>query len=352
MMINKELVEYFTKFIENIVYETKLRLFRYATPPESPFWVALDGFKVSESEQKKMCTTLSPVFYTYVLGRYVRGVLIKFDEATFDLVKATSYTSAYPDDPVSGERTFSYEMELSVYYKPEFGYNVSFVSIDHIDKAYLLRDVKLIESDYKKSKVLPQYLHDRTYAIYPYTLINRNLLIKQLAVLTIVRLDHKMDLAFAYSWDKYWDSINKLASRPNYAYVESLYLTQDFFTYYDIDMIKSTCRGALIPSNVCDESFINEIINVMRYIYGLVGVEIYVRRYGASYVETYSFNTKSLKLYYKFFDILETPENAEKAIKWWFKDLESLENYLTSLRVKQYEPKVSPEEDPNVYIIY
>jgi len=139
MNIPADLIEYFISFIEAIHHQTKTRLYRYATPPESPFWVAVDGFKISESEQKKMCMSLSPVFYTYVLGRFVRGTFIVFGDEIYDLARATSYTAVYPFDPISREYTYPYEMELSIYYNPALGYTTDFVSIDTIKKSYMLR---------------------------------------------------------------------------------------------------------------------------------------------------------------------------------------------------------------------
>jgi hypothetical protein len=354
VVVDKELVEYFTRLIEDIVEQTRFKLYRYAMPPESPYWVAFDGFKVSESYIKKMCVTLSPVFYTYVLGEWLRGAFIVFDKDLLDLAYAVSYTARYPYDPVSGEYTFTYEMELAVHYRPELGYKADFVSIDHISKAYLLRGAKLNETEYRKSGVLPYYLHGRVHSIYPYTLLSEDLVKRQLAFLTILRFDEKMSLAFAYTWDRYWEAYSKLSAKPNYKLVESYYDKAKFYTHYDMNKIVATCKGTLVPPEVCDGAFQNEIADIMREIYGLVGVEITVEPYVAypmMYVAPPMVSREAIDLYYRFPELLETPEAAEELLKRWFSDLTSLEGYLRSLSLRRYEPKVSVDVDPTAHFM-
>jgi hypothetical protein len=352
VVIDRELVEYFTRLIEDIVKQTRFKLYRYVTPPESPYWVAFDGFRVSESYIKKMCVTLSPVFYTYVLGEWLRGAFIVFDKDLLDLAYAVAYTTRYPYDPVSGEYTYRYEMELAVHYRPEKGYKTDFVRIDHISKAYLLRGVQLTETEYRKAGVLPYYLHGRVYGIYPYTLLSEDLVKRLLALLIILRLDDKMDVAFAYTWDKYWEVYGRLSAKPNYGWAEKLYAQKEFKTAYTTKQIAMTCKGSLIPPEVCNGAFQSEVADIMRDIYGLVGTEITVELEPyAEYGAPSKVSSEALNLYRRFHDLLETPVDAERLIKWWFKDLESLEDYLRSIRAKLYEPKVSVDLDPTAYLM-
>lgn len=65
-VIPEPLINYFQGFIEEGRQSSGDKLYRYARPAESAYWVAHRGFDVKNSEYKKMGTTLFPVLDTSV----------------------------------------------------------------------------------------------------------------------------------------------------------------------------------------------------------------------------------------------------------------------------------------------
>jgi len=218
-----------------------------------------------------------------------------FYSALFDVAKAVAYG---PDnDQISGDVLLPIEYELGVYRT-----DVVTVPIEYVDVARILRNVEVLEAEYKRAKMLPIYLHDRTYTRYNYTLMSSRLLTKYLAVTLVLRHDYKMRYAFAYAWNNYWDGLHKLAGQPMYTYIESRYVNEDFHIMYSYSNLYTLCDFAFVPRHVCHE-LQSEVEREMKSLYGLVGAE--VELISTAYYAPVEYS-------------------IDLDLKWWFADKESL----------------------------
>jgi hypothetical protein len=348
-----KLVEYFTEFIENLASQFTGRAFRYAKASESAHWVAYDAYKVKNTEYKKMSTTISPVLYVGQLIGSLRPLLIEFDSRIYSACLMVAYTWA--NDPISGDPLAPCEFECSVYYSPEHGYHYDIVSITTISKARLIRNMKTYESDYRRAKALPVYLYGRSYARYNYTLMDRRLLAKQLAVVSILTHDSKMGVAFSYAWDSYWYDKGKLETRPNYAGAESTFRIFEYDPSYTTEYIYRVCETSLVPREVCSSLF-DDITSEIKQIYGLVEREAVINPsyyYTIPVPQQIASNPRVMTLYNMFPDIFSSPLDAYFALKWYHGTFDDLVVQLEETRRRRlYELLVGPEGDTETVFEY
>jgi hypothetical protein len=340
LSIPEPLVEYFTGFIESLSLGAYTRLYRYGTCFESSLWVAYEGFDLTKSDMRKMCTSLSPIVPTMALPEG-RVLLIEFHSWVYDEARAVPYTR--DDDPITGDHLVPYELELSVYYAPERGYETKFISFRHISKARIVRGVDVGETSYKKAKSLPIFIHGRSYARYPYTLLSEDLLVKQLAITTVLYEDKKMRYAFAYAWDKYWEDLGRLSAMPMYSKAIAGYETAHHQTYYCESTVRYVCSRSFIPEKVVNE-ILPKIGREIKYIYALVGQEVGVG-WGIMSAQ-YHASERAYRLYAMYPDLFENPEQAEALLKWWPSTYDDLIRYLETLRARKYEPRTNADLDP------
>jgi hypothetical protein len=315
-IIPEPLINYFKGFIDEGRQATGDKLYRYARPAESAYWVAHRGYDTQNSEYRKMSTTLFPILDISALTRD-RPLLITFSSTLFDYAKAVAYGYRY--DQVSGDTLVTREYELAVYRN-----DVAFVAIMYVDTARIIRNVEVLETEYKRAKTLPIYLHDRTYTRYNYTLMPSRLLTKYLAITLVISNDYKMRDAFAYAWNDYWYSLNKLAGDPKYTYIESNYTREKFYDTYSYDDLRTLCYYTFVPERVCYE-LQTEVERELKDLYSLVGKEIEL-------VST---------SHYKPIEY-----SIDLDVKWWFADRKSLLRDLEYVkRMSAYMPTISAEMD-------
>jgi hypothetical protein len=346
------LVEYFTEFIERLASRFAGRVFRYAKASESAYWVAYDGFKVKDTEYKKMSTTISPVLYVGQLIGPIRPLFIEFDSRIYSACLMAAYT--WFNDPISGDPLAPCEFECSVYYSPEHGLHYDFVSVTTISKARLIRNMKTYESDYRRAKALPVYLYGRSHARYNYTLMDRLLLARQLAVVSILTHDSKMGVAFSYAWDSYWYDKGKLATRPNYAGAESTFRLFEYNPNYTTEYIRWVCETSLVPHEVCS-SLLDDVASEIRQIYELVDIEVAIspsHHYAVPVPQQIASDPKAAALYDMFPDMFSSPLDAYFALKWHHGTFDDLVVQLEEARRRLYEPLVGPEDDAETVLEY
>jgi len=348
LLIPDVLIDYFTRYIQDVLY-TPSALFRYFSPAESALWVGYGGYDMDKSSFKKMSTTIFPVFCSMAIAEERAG-FIAFNSSELQEARAVSYT--HPYDSISGDSLFPYEYEFAVYAvtKPEsHALSVERVPLTMglINFVRLLRNAKLGESELKRAKVLPSYVHGRAYARYNYTLVPRDALIKYLAVTTTLYIDKKMMWAFAYAWDKYWQEWGLLAYPPSYSYAISSF---EYYRYnppkiYDV---KNVCETSFVEESHC-ESLILEVLSEIQLLYSLVGIEVATPSNQPRKEERYTKDGE--ELYNMFPDIFDSPEQAEATLKWWYGSKEDLIRELRNMRVRRrYERRVTPETDPEVVV--
>jgi hypothetical protein len=341
--IPEELVNYFQSFISDVDSRFRGTLFRYGGPPEGAFWVANNGFKVEETDTKKMCCTISPMLYVGLM-QPCKPTLMAIDGEIYDQSRVIPYT--HDRDPVSRDPVYPMEFECSFYYAPEFGYQTKFVDVRYLSWARVVRGVDLYITEYKRAKVLPVFLHGRPYARFGFTMLPSYLLIKQLAIVAVAAWDDKMKYALAYSWDKYWEPLGKLAAPPNYAWCLGFYESSEFKRYYDEYKLKKTLADNLIPQDRWGE-LMDPLRAEVNRIYGLVGVElVWTGSTASAPPPSAAASDKAYELYSRFPDLLPSPEAAERAIKWWHSSYDDLVRYLELLRRESYEPTTNADLDP------
>jgi hypothetical protein len=341
----EELINYYQGFIDWLDNAFKHQLFRYGSPNESAYWVAYEGFNIAKSEYQKLSMTLSPVLFTAFLPG-ARAILIGFGDWIYEDARAVPYT--YSRDPLTLDPLYPYEFELAIYYKPAQGYSTSFLDVGNVNYARLIRGVNMSTSDYKKAKVLPYFKHGRAYGRYPSSLLDDGSLAQFLAVTSVLQYDSKMEMVFDYAWDKYWADRNKIAREPEYAHAIYGYALTTYRTYYTDESIYYICSKSMVPSHKCEEIY-SDIVRRIKYIYGLVGVEvdIYI---GESAMPERQASSKAYVLYNMFPDLFSSPQEAESTLKWWHEDFDSLVRYLNKYRERRYEPKMSVDQDPEAVI--
>lgn len=346
--IPEELVDYFQSHIELFLNYFRRQTFRFISASESAYWVAYEGFDLKKkTDCPKLSASLSPILYLNYLPELKAG-FIRFSEQFFEEARAASYTYSY--DPITDDMLAKHELEFAIYYSPTRGYNKSFVDINVADVARLLRNVSVDATDYKKAKTLPYYLHGRVYARYAYTLMPEYLLIKHVAMINVLHEDTKMSCAFGYAWDKYWEGYNKLETAPNYGNALYCYAINNFVTSYDMSSIHWMCVRSAVSDYAC-RRILNDVITEMRNIYGIVGASLSITDYhGYSTSSIAAASEKGYRLYNMFPDLLESPQQADTMIKWWFGDFDSLVMYLKNYRLRLYEPRVTAEQDPEVFV--
>ena len=322
-VIPQGLVEYFQDFIQRLREFTVDKLYRYVTPAESAYWVAYLGFDLEKPKYKKFSMSLSPVFNVAGLSTAdMRTPIITLENTLFDSAKAVAYT--YPIDPLTEDTTIPFELEMAIYYPTK-----KIIDVDYVIEAKMLRNIAIPESEYKRAKTLPIYIHGRSYARYNYTMLPLDLVVKYLAIATIIDHDGKMTDAFRYAWDAYWLDEGKLeVDKVNKLYIEEKYATSEFADIYPYRSPITTCTYCSIPYDVCraiHEDVIKEIMN----IYSIVGIE------------------------QRFMDYAYAPRLTYKRdeLKWWFDDEESLERFIRNFEEKKVrEWLVSPESDPETIL--
>lgn len=306
------LLSYFQDFIEEMMSLSKGKLYRYGAPPESAMWVAERGFAVKRSKFKKMSTTLFPILNTeFIIG--VRNLLITFKEDLFEYAVAVTYTHDFVD-PITGDPVATYELELAIYSseKKKWGPTLEFVGLMYLHTARLLRNVEVDEDEYRQSRVLLQYLYNRVWTRYNFTMVPMPTLIRYLAVETILLQDNKMRYAFAIAWDRYWEAMDKIAYPPNYEKATFRYNQEEFSYVYSRRGVQSVCQECYVR---CDEGLISRVLEEVSKIYERAGEEIKIESYEG--VET-------------------APHiDRELSLKWWHGDEESFERYLEELRQKE-----------------
>jgi hypothetical protein len=338
-VIPEVLVDYFQGFIDS--FSIFRRPFRYGTPDESAYWVAYSGFKVREGYRGKMCCTLSPVLYVGNLLGYLRPLWLELSDRVYDLARAVPYTRG--GDPITNDQVLPWEFELSVYYAPAHGYATEFLSVEEIHLARIIRGLSIQESLYRKAKALPIFLYGRSYARYNYTMMPEWLLVKQIAVVTVLRRDYKMAAAFAYSWDKYWEGLNKLTGLPDYARAIVDYERRLFEEYIPYESIQVAFQNSYIPPDKARD-FFDLVVDEIRRLYALVGAEI--RFFGGASYRIPRSTDEGYRLYYCFPHLFADPEEAESTLKWWFGSYEDLVRCLEEFsRRTRYEPLTSADSD-------
>ena len=348
MPIPDVLIDYFIRYIQDVLY-TPSALFRYFSPAESALWVGYSGYDMDKSGFKKMSATIFPVLCSMAIAEERAGFIV-FNSSQLQEARAVSYTHYY--DPITEDALFPYEYEFAVYgeTKPESrAPSVERVPLTMglINFVRLLRNAVLSESELKRAKVLPSYVHGRAYARYNHTLVPRHILIKYLAVTTTLYLDKKMLWAFGYAWDMYWQEHDLLAYPPNYATAELMFETYKYKPPSRYDA-KNVCGNSFIDESYC-ESLMSEVLSEIQLLYSLVGVE--VTTYSSLSRKEERSTKDGEELYNMFPDIFDSPEQAEATLKWWYGSKEDLIRELRDMRVRRrYERRASPETDPEVVV--
>jgi hypothetical protein len=230
-----DIVNYFQRFIDSIIYYTNYKVYRYAGSMEVPKWLDKDGFVTSQSCYYKISVTISPVLYTYHIGMY-RNTIIEFEPKLFYELLAVSYTSDTVDQ-ISKDPLIPTEFELAGYDYDvlkqcpsvnEYARDrpVGLVPITYIRNSWIARGIEIPIYIYKKLKLLPYYLHDKVRVRYVHSLLPRDLLVKQLAIVTMLKYDIKMRYAFAYAWDDYFHRKQMLATVPNLEAAKEVFIAR------------------------------------------------------------------------------------------------------------------------------
>jgi hypothetical protein len=363
-------IDFFHKWLDSVVKKFEPCYFRYATPREFAYWVAYDGFKLKQNRWKKFSVSVSPVLYCGALTDFEarRGHLTLTGDV-YAFAKAVPYT--YGRDPKTGDTLIPAEFELSIYIdeyveekvrkeKPwlERG-QAEEMAVIPITDVYMARVIelppeqsRLTESEYRKLKVLPFYLYEKVYYDYVHELMPRKMLVEQLALVTVIVNDVKLNAAVGYAWDKYWEEKGLLAAPPNYARALTDFATISHKESYAAHHILTACRFSLIPENVCRE-ITPRVAEVIEHIYSLFELPVTVRPEAAAPApRTTAFTTAGVSpeahsLYLQFPDVFGDPLAAEMLLKWFCGSYEDLVLYLEERRrSKLLERTVVVSEDP------
>lgn len=293
---------------------------------EPGYWIAYNGFDFSKTEKKKLSATTSPVISFAHLGSSEPFVsFIVLDLTASKNFLAVSYTASleeeyiFYEDPIAGDYVFPEEMEIA-FYRNELETKIS---IDKITYARLMRSERWIpESIYYAHRSFCYRIHHKVYARYHYSLIRkRSNLIKILALLYLNNRDRRFTLDFSVAWDKYWEELGMLSTKPRYdrvfrhpGYKEPYSLSQldeDVFPYNFYTFAKRRC---MIPEEVVDE-LTKHVYEECFYILNLLEGEMPEAPSEQVEERKSIYPTWAYEIYYMHPDIFSSPDDVMKLIR-------------------------------------
>jgi len=361
-------IDFFHGWLDSVVKKFEPCYFRYATPREFAYWVAYDGFKLKQNRWKKFSMSISPVLYCGGLSDLdVRRGHLTLTGDAYMYAKAVPYT--HGRDPRTGDKLIPAEFELAVYtadyveekvlsqnpwLERERAEEMAVIPITDVHMARVIElppeQSRLTESEYRKLKVLPFYLYEKVYYDYVHELVPRKMLVEQLALVTIIVNDVKLERAIMYAWDKYWEEKGLLAGPPNYASTLAEFATFSHKGSYSAHHIISPCRFNLIPEKTCIE-LAPRVAEVIEQIYAMFNLPVVVGAAAAEPRSTASttavVSPEAHSLYLQFPDVFGDPLAAEMLLKWFCGGYEDLVLYLEERRRSRLlERTVVVSEDP------
>jgi len=328
MPVPEPLLDLFTRYIDELAATAPYKLYRYYSAREAGLWVAHLSFDPRKSTYKKLSTTVFPVFYagSITADRVGFMELTELDQYAY----AVPYTYGY--DPISGDVTFPYEYEFAVYGESRVGAYAqpwTEIPINKIRYTRLIRGRSVLESDHKRGKVLPYYLHGRPYARYSYTMVGEDPLIRFLALTTVLFSDAKLRWAFGIAWDRYWEGKGLIAYPPSYAGARVKYI-EEVPTPPRLSDYLAACEYSFIPGTICTK-LTDKVLGDVNAIYSTIGMEV---RWGA-YWEAPRY----------------VPPDLRWEAKWWYGTYDELVEEVEARRLRELrEVRVLPEQDPDVVV--
>jgi hypothetical protein len=234
------------------------------------------------------------------------------------------------------------------------------IPIDAIQDARLKEwePVEYTERDWYKLKNLPKYLYGKVRAIAPERMLRRELLIQQLAIMTVYMADGeylyntKYRAALSYAWDRYWDEMGKIDLRPKYREAEEEYATGELVTEYGNYGYMELCEYMQLPRQFCDELW-PDVADEMRRIIGMFGetadIEVEPPRARTTRLTLYTPRSRpnmvAQELYRFYPSLFRDPYATSVLLRYWYGPVDTLVELMTS---RQWARHIDMRLDPDI----
>ena len=362
----REFIDYVHDWIDSVLSWSGRNLWRYILPVESTLWVAYDRFKLAQSPLKKLSMTVSPVLpMAWMLDGYTgyTYVILRLGGEAWDYARAVSYTNECDSEGDCMVTPVLFEVNVFLHhYMRDKGVEEeeANISIEAIRDARVKEwePVEYTERDWYKLKNLPKYLYGKVRTIAPERILPKELLIRQLAIMTVYLADGeylyntKYRAALSYAWDRYWDDMGKIDLRPKYREAEQEYATGELVTEYSNYGYMELCEYMQIHQEFCDKLW-PDVADEMRKIIGMFGetadIEVeppHVRTARSMlYTPRSKPNMVAHELYRLYPSLFRDPHATSVLLRYWYGPVDALVDLVAS---RQWAGPIDMRLDPDV----